>query len=147
MKSKRKCEERGCSKVHHGKGLCYVHHQKYIKRKSISGFLSVAYFSMKCRVKGTTPKYKRLYRNLSIISKEEFFAWSKSSTEFLRLFKTWSACGWPTRLSPSVNRIDSSKGYTLDNIEWITHSQNSGLSAVTKKLQHKKQIYKILGVK
>jgi len=53
------------------------------------------------------------------------------------------------RLAPSVNRMDSRLGYTLDNMEWMSSGQNSGLSASVLKMKNaeKKMIYKILGVK
>ena len=53
------------------------------------------------------------------------------------------------KLAPSVNRMDSNKGYVLGNIEWLTQSQNSALAGTVRKMknQEKKEIYKLLGVK
>ena len=34
--------------------------------------------------------------------------------------------------SRSVDRVDSSKGYELSNMEWVTHSENSRRGAVNR---------------
>lgn len=116
--------------------------------KTINGFLMRAYMNMKARVTGVQKQKAHLYLGKDLLSKEEFYNFSRNDKAFLKLFKEWTMTGYDTRLSPSVNRIDSNKGYTLDNIEWITHSANSSLSSITKKLkkQEMTMIYNIAGV-
>ena len=62
-----------------------------------------------------------------ICTREEFFEWCKhfdNLNEFIALFYDWAAEGFPLRLSPSVDRIDSTKGYTCDNLQWLSFEEN-----------------------
>jgi hypothetical protein len=44
---------------------------------------------------------------------------------FNMLFEEWERSGYDTKLTPSIDRLDSGHGYTFDNMGWITHSENS----------------------
>jgi hypothetical protein len=102
---------------------------------------------MKSRTEGKNTKSPHLYKGLPILPKDVFISWAKNHPDFLKLYKRWKTCDFDLKLTPTVNRMNSSKGYTLDNIEWMTHSQNSGLSAGVKQMKAKKAIYELLGVK
>lgn len=121
---------------------------KKLYEKTPQGFLMRAYRNMKSRVTGVQKKKWHLYKGKDLLSKEDFYLWSKANGDFWRLFKTWKMSEHDQKLTPSVNRIDSNKGYTVDNMEWLTNSQNSGLSGVTKLLKNKERrvIYETLGV-
>lgn len=116
--------------------------------KTINGFLMRAYRNMKSRVTGIQKKKFYLYQGKSILPKESFYSWSKNNSNFLALYKYWVSNNYDRRLTPSINRVNSSKGYELANMEWITHSQNSALSSVTKKInkQDKQIIYELLKI-
>lgn len=48
-----------------------------------------------------------------------------------------SVCGWKTKAPPnaaSLDRIDSSKGYTLDNVEFVCRFINLGKQAYAKQV-------------
>jgi hypothetical protein len=102
---------------------------------------------MKNRTKGKNTDRPDLYKGLAILPKDVFLNWSKNHPEFLRLYKRWLTNDFDRKLTPSINRMNSSKGYTLDNIEWMTNSQNCGLSSVVRKDKQKKAVYDLLGVK
>ena len=51
--------------------------------------------------------------------------WAESDPEFIRLFKEWEESGYEYKLTPSIDRIDNSRGYDLDNIQFLTLSENS----------------------
>ncbi len=87
-----------------------------------------------------------IYLGKPILPKDVFLNWSKNHPEFLRLYKRWVNCDFDRKLTPTINRINSAKGYTLDNIEWMTNSQNCGLSSTVRRLKGKKEIYELLGV-
>jgi len=55
---------------------------------------------------------------------KEFRKKLRSDENFLRLFKEWKASGYETDLKPSGDRIDPTKGYTLDNLQIITWKEN-----------------------
>lgn len=120
----------------------------HLYEKTVSGFLMRAYRNMKSRVTGIQKKKRHLYVGLEILPKEVFYEWSTNNAQFLKLFRAWVLNNYDKRLSPSVNRIDPRRGYTLDNIEWITHALNSSLASVTR--YHKQTaiqaIYKAAGV-
>lgn len=93
-----------------------------------------AYRNMQSRVTGVQWKKAHLYKGKSLLPREEFYAWAKDSPDFWRLYRRWVLSGYDRRLTPTVNRIDPSKGYELGNMEWLTHSLNSGLANRSRKL-------------
>lgn len=93
--------------------------------KSIKGFLMRVYRNMQSRVTGVQALKAHLYLGKELLEREAFYAWATADLTFQNLFTVWKTSGYDRKLCPSVNRIDSDKGYTLDNIEWVTHSENS----------------------
>lgn len=61
------------------------------------------------------------------ISFEEFYEWyeNESKQVFELMFQTFKDAGCDQRLAPTVDRIDSSRGYERDNIQWLTLSENA----------------------
>ena len=97
--------------------------KKYEKTKK--GFLVRMYRNMKSRTAGIQKKKAHLYEGLTLLDKELFYDWALSSDEFHQMFKDWEDSGYDRRLTPTVDRIDSSIGYELHNMQWLTHSENS----------------------
>ena len=85
-----------------------------------------------------------LYGGLPILPKEKFYAWSRANLDFWRLYRVWAAAEYDRKLSPSVNRIDTKKGYEIGNIEWITHSANSALGGAWSK--KRAAVLRVLGL-
>ena len=83
------------------------------------------YRNMKSRVDGVQAAKYHLYRGLGIIEKEKFYQWAMSQVEFHLLFEEYEVGGYERRLAPSVDRINSSIGYQIDNMEFVTMSENS----------------------
>lgn len=110
-------------------GNAYTH--KYERTKS--GKLVRLYRNMKSRVDGVQWMKAHLYAGKSLLPKEAFYQWALSSNEFHRLFREWSEAGYDRKLAPSVDRVDSSRGYDIDNMQWVTHSENSRRGAVSKR--------------
>lgn len=102
-------------------------------RKTKKGFLVRLYNNMLSRVSGQVPKGREHYEGLMILPRADLYEWALASPEFHELFAQWEESGYQMRLTPSLNRINSDRGYTLDNIEWLTHSENSRLGAVSDK--------------
>jgi len=71
------------------------------------------------------PRTVHLYKGLPICSKQEFYKFSLNDPNFIRLWASWVYIGYESRLTPSINRIDPKQGYELDNMEWLTWSENS----------------------
>jgi len=97
--------------------------KKYEKTKK--GFLMRTYRNMKSRILGIQHKKAHLYKGLELLDKEIFYSWSLNDQNYNTLFDAWTDGSYDRKLTPSIDRIDSNKGYIKDNIRWITHSQNS----------------------
>jgi len=97
--------------------------KKYEKTKR--GFLMRLYRNMQSRITGVQWQKHYLYHGKELLSRDEFYTWSVWSVEFHRLFTLYERSGYDRKLAPSVDRIDSSNGYSIDNMEWVTHSENS----------------------
>jgi len=138
-----RCKYKNCYKQSKKRDVyCYSHRNK----STITRFLDYKYSSMKRRVSGKSTNRPDLYSGKAIVPKDAFMVWAKNNPDFLSLYKRWVSCNFDRKLTPTINRINSSRGYTLDNMEWMTNSQNCGLSAGVKKLKAKKEIYNLLGV-
>lgn len=101
--------------------------------KTVNGFLMRKYRNMESRIKGIQWQKHHLYKGKELLSREEFYQWAKSCPEFYKLFEAWKQSGYERKLSPSVDRIDSSKGYEVGNMEWVTHSENSRRGSISYK--------------
>lgn len=108
-----------------------VHTKSY--EKTPKGYLMRTYRNMLSRTAGIQSKKAHLYEGLDLLSKEDFYDWAESENSFLTLFSDYKESGWEMKLAPSIDRIDSTKGYILDNMRWLTHSENSSLGAASKK--------------
>lgn len=100
--------------------------------KTVNGFLVRAYRNMKSRIVGVQKVKHHLYDGKTLLSKEDFYTWAKASSEFQALFTAWEASDYDRKLTPSVDRVDSLRGYELDNMQWVTHSINSSRGAKNK---------------
>lgn len=93
-------------------------------KRGRKGFLKNLYHRMVSRTRGTATRTPHLYLGLPILSEDEFLSWIDSNTIFNDFFSAWEINKYDRRLTPSVDRIDNSKGYTLDNMQWLTASGN-----------------------
>lgn len=104
--------------------------EKY--EKTQRGFLVRCYRNMKSRIDGVQKNKHYLYAGKALLPKDEFYLWSLSNADFVRLFSEWKRSGYERRLAPSPDRIDSAVGYTIANIQWVTMSANSARSHVNR---------------
>jgi hypothetical protein len=111
-------------------------HKKEIKKnitkryeKTKNGFLMRMYRNMESRISGVQKQKFHLYEGKTLLERKEFYDWVLSNDEFHRLFGIYEQSGYDRKLAPSVDRIDSSLGYYLSNMEIVTHSVNSSRGA------------------
>lgn len=104
----------------------------YVKKyeKTLKGFLMRLYRNMQSRVEGIQKAH--LYEGKDLLDRESFYQWALTSNDFHSLFKSYEESAYDRKLAPSVDRVDSEKGYTLDNMEWVTHSENSRRGAINR---------------
>lgn len=94
--------------------------------KTRRGFLMRLYRNMQSRVTGVQKEKFHLYEGKSLaVTRDQFYEWGFTSGEFHALFDAWEVSGYARSYTPSVDRINSSRGYEFDNMEWVTHSENS----------------------
>ena len=83
------------------------------------------YRNMQSRTNGIQWRKAHLYEGLQLLPREDFYKWALAQEEFHTMFTEWEVSNYNRKLTPSVDRIDSSEGYALSNMRWLTHSVNS----------------------
>ena len=97
------------------------------ERLNPHGFLVRVYRNMWSRVVGIQRREAHNYEGLPILPKMVFYCWAEMpDSAFWPLWDTWHLSGRSYRLTPSIDRKDATRGYTLDNMQWLTHAENSG---------------------
>lgn len=92
---------------------------------TINGFLCFVYSNMRNRIKGVTGHpMPHLWKGKCLLSKEAFYKWAKQDFDFIKLFNDWQEQGRDRLVVPSIDRIDSDKGYELGNMRWVTFQEN-----------------------
>ena len=100
--------------------------------KTLNGYLMRMYRNMKSRVTGVQHQKAHLYQGKELMDKPSFYEFAKCSPMFLTLFYQYEKEGYSQKLAPTPDRIDVAKGYTVDNIQWVSHSVNSSRGAISK---------------
>lgn len=86
------------------------------------GYFSLAmdmYSKQKLRERKNSIKYKVSY------SKEEFIEYITKKSKYKKLYKKWLESDYATDLKPSIDRKNSNKGYSFNNIQIITWKDNN----------------------
>jgi hypothetical protein len=104
--------------------------KKYEKTKK--GFLVRLYRNMLSRVSGVQFTKFYLYEGKSILDKNTFYEWALNDDNFNNLFSKYEQSGYERKLAPSVDRINSNFGYELNNMEFVTMSENSRRGAISR---------------
>jgi hypothetical protein len=145
----RTCDVSDCSDTHYARGMCNKHWKREYRTRNIAAygrelrgnavrspiwrarrrkepknFLMQVYSRMLSRVRGQHRVNAHYYKNLPIMSREDFFCWSESDEQFKKLYRSWQISGFDNQYLPTVDRLNSDKGYTLDNVEWVTYPEN-----------------------
>jgi len=104
--------------------------RKYEKTKK--GFLVRMYRNMQSRVTGVQSKKAHLYKGKELLNRDEFYKWALDSPLFHSMFDIWEDSDYDRKLTPTVDREDTTMGYLLSNMRWLTHSENSRLGSLSQ---------------
>lgn len=107
--------------------------------KTYKGFLVRLYRNMRSRITGIQKKNFYLYEGKEILDKETFYNWALNNKMFYELFENYKKSNYDRKLAPSVDRVDSNLGYTIDNIEFVTLSENSRRGALSRNKKYYKK--------
>lgn len=116
----------------------------YLREARRYNFLNIwakRYAHMKARHEGRATHFSHC-EGKGLLSREKFFEWCKdfeNMQAFLTIYFEWASEDFPLGLSPSIDRIDSTKGYTEGNLQWLTFDQNTEknhkyVDPITKKM-------------
>jgi hypothetical protein len=85
-------------------------------------------------------RHKSIHRNHKqpVYTKNELTVWLYEN-RFKELYDTWKNSNYEKDLTPSCDRLDNSKGYSLDNIELVTWKENNKRAYSDRKCGNIKQ--------
>ena len=101
--------------------------------RSLEGLPRRRYRDMKARIAGK-PQYGDRWKGLELLPLDDFVRWSLYAvgSTYPDLWKIWFDSGYNTLLAPSIDRIDSSKGYIIGNMQWLTRSDHMKRSSAAR---------------
>lgn len=122
-----KCKECVKESVRENYSKNRLYYQKYDIDRQRSSFRRIfrhRYSGMLARIEGRATRTYAV-ENRDIATREDFLMWcNKNIISFKKIYYIWKKSGWENKLSPSIDRIDNNKGYTLDNIQWLSKKDN-----------------------
>lgn len=102
----------------------YHKYDQYRYRENKNRLLDHVYRGIVNRCNGVQRKYSST--GTTPISMAEWKSFCTStSTEFDKLYDAWKKSGFQRKMAPSIDRIDNNRGYTIDNMQWLSQSDNS----------------------
>lgn len=121
----KECNKRDVRKNHSLRTEHYREYDKTRQRHSKSRIFRHRYSSMKQRIEGRAIRAYGV-TGRDFLSYEDYCKWVTANMDkFDKLYYDWEKDGFSRKLAPSIDRIDNKKGYTVDNMRWITVSSNS----------------------
>jgi hypothetical protein len=124
------CARCSKEKLNFGFGMCSACLRRTKRETKPSFYLGTCYSELSRRVKTFDPLRPNYY-GLPKCSKEEFVNRFLTDPEFLKQYEVWQKSGYQRKCAPSIDRINNKAGYMLDNLQFISQSENSRKDVIT----------------
>ena len=122
----RNCQKRDYNKIYGAKNKDKIVSQKRMINRTKIGRIQYIY---NAQIKAS----KKRGHELPKYTKKEFTEWCINQGAFHEIYSRWVEGEYEKYLSPSIDRIDNSKGYEFGNIQIVTWKKNFELSLRDKK--------------
>ncbi len=96
----------------------------YDYNHSLSGIIRNAYYNMKRRINSKDFYRHKYYIGLELVDRDLFKRWCKDNKKLKKLHQIWEQNNYDQKYTPSIDRLNPNLGYTLDNIDWCSVSDN-----------------------
>lgn len=93
--------------------------------RTFTGRIVSQYTTMRKRSLNTTIRRYKFIKIEDLCDREKFIEWLMTSSTWKTLYDNWITSNCELKLAPSIDRVDNKKGYSFDNIQIITQSENS----------------------
>ncbi len=111
-------------KLNFGFNKCSACLRNWKRKNKPSFYLGTCYSEISRRTK-TFLKTHPNYYGLEKCTREEFISKFKNDRNFLKQWNIWKENDFKRGFAPSIDRIDSNKGYTLDNLQFLSNIENA----------------------
>lgn len=95
-------------------------------RKKPKSFLKRVWNNIKIRCTNNEASTATYYFGMEFCNKDEFINHFLKDPIFLKLHSDWGSYGYSFEKTPSIDRIDSTKGYQLNNLQFMHLDKNCG---------------------
>lgn len=111
-------------KLHFGLDMCSACLRRTKRETKPSFYLGTCYSELSRRVKTFDPLRPNYYGKKKC-TREEFINRFLSNKEFLDLYKNWQNNEFKRKFAPTIDRIKNNLNYTIDNLRFTSHYENS----------------------
>ena len=100
-------------------------------RKDPKQFLASKWRLMRDRVLNKNGDHG-CYDGLDVLDRSDFIEWAMSDDAFESMYTDYAASNFDKKLVPTIDRIDTSIGYVIGNMRFVSYSKNSTDANVKK---------------
>jgi hypothetical protein len=87
---------------------------------------------MKRRITNPKSRDAKRYYGMELCDRDTFIYYFLTDENFIRIYSAWPDTGYAFGDAPTVDRIDNERGYSMDNIQFLTHRDNTLKDMVRK---------------
>lgn len=103
-------------------------YDSYRYRYSINRIFNHRYSCLKTRSSRVLKNHSYSCFGKGYLTKEDWNNWCYRDDimkKFMNIYNNWVQNNFDEKLAPSIDRINNNLGYSLDNLQWLTKSENS----------------------